>query len=413
MPLLLPTTELQPGHRLYEPIIENGRIMVPAGRRLSRDEIDSLLRRDPDRTLLIDDPALDGLAAFEDDSHERAVAATVRRKIALAMGNVQHRLVRRTGGQNIGFRALKRAVREMMSYLTDNPVSAALVDGEPDGEHYLCDHIGSVFYLSMVLASAVRDYIAGERRKQTAARELSPRIAYGLRPLGQGVVFMDLGMFPLQALFTKEEPLTDEECQQVLEHPLVALDMLPEHTDPTTRMIVRTHHENYDGSGYPIGIGPDRLHVFTRIVRIADSYDAAISRRVYKEAKSPARALWEMSVGPYRRFYDPVLMGVFARLVQPFPVGARLRLDDGRWAVLVRYNRRNPFSPTVLIAFDAEGRRLPKEQVEGPIRLDRRPDLRLASYAGEDLSFIYEPEPDLDGVPIRQTFQSLYESVVP
>lgn len=399
--------------RLYEPVIENGRVMLLAGRRLSRDEIDSLVRRDPDLTLLIDDPILDELVAFEDDSHERAVAATVQGKIALAMGNVQHRLARRTDAQNVNFRALKRAVREVMSYLTDNPVSAALLAGEPDGEHYLCDHIGNVFYLSMVLASAVRDYVAGERRKQTAARELSPRIAYGLRPLGQGVVFMDLGMFSLQALFGKEEPLTDEECQRVLEHPLIALEMLPEHTDPTTRMIVRTHHENYDGSGYPIGIGPERLHVFTRIVRIADSYDAAISRRVYKEAKSPARALWEMSVGPYRRFYDPVLMSVFARLVQPFPVGAKLRLGDGRGAVLVRYNRRNPFSPTVLIAFDTAGRRLPKEQMEGPIRLDRRPDLRLTSYAGEDLSFIYEPEPDLDGVPIRQTFQSLYESVVP
>ena len=78
-----------------------------------------------------------------------------------------------------------------------------------------------------------------------------------------------------------------------------------------------------DGSGYPDGLGGDQLHVFTRIVRIADAFDAATSTSVYKEAKSPVRVLWEISTGPYARFYDPALVRTLTKLVQPFPIGAR------------------------------------------------------------------------------------------
>lgn len=413
MPLLLLPAELEPGMRLYESIARNGRVMLPGGRRLALDDIDSLRNRYPDRVVRIEDPVLDELVAFEDDSHERAVAEEARGTIACAFDSIRPRLVGPEDARKVNFRLLKRAVREVMTYLRDNPISMILPGRDPDCSDYISEHIGSVFYMSMVLAAAARDYVANERRKQTAARELSPRIAYGLRSLGYGIVFMDLGMFALQHLSSKEEPLTEQECQAVLEHPLKALELLPGTTDSTTKMIVRTHHENYDGSGYPIGIGPERLHVLTRIVRIADSFDAAMSRHVYKQAKSPARALWEMNVGPYRRFYDPDLMKIFACLVQPFPIGAKLRLSDGRYAVLVRYNRRNPFNPTLITAFDVDGRRLPEAKLDGPYRLDRRPNLRLASYADEDLSFIYDPEPDLEGVPIRETFHSLYESVVP
>jgi hypothetical protein len=413
MPLLLLPAELEPGMRLFEAILRKGRVMVPGGRRLSRDDIGALRCRYPHRAVRIEDPVLDELIAFEDDSHERTVAGVVRRTIASALDAIRPDALNRETERALNLRPLKRAVREAMAYLRDNPVTTALPGRDPDRSCPLSEHIGNVFYLSLVLGIAARDFVAAERRTHTAARDLSPHIAYGLRSMGLGVAFMDLGMFALEHLAHKEEPLTKEECQAVLEHPLTSLQMLPANTDPTARMIVRSHHENYDGSGYPIGIGPERLHVLARIVRIADSFDAATSRHVYREAKSPARALWEMNVGPYRRFYDPRLMKEFARLVQPFPVGTKLRLSDGRFAVLVRYNRRHPFNPSLVTAFDRDGRRLPESELDGPYRLDRRPHLRLASCAGEDLSFIYDPEPDLDGVPVRETFRSLYEAVVP
>ena len=65
------------------------------------------------------------------------------------------------------------------------------------------------------------------------------------------------------------------------------------------KMVVRWHHENFDGSGYPDRKPGSSLHVFVRIARICDAFDAATSEKFYKQAKSPVRALWEMTFGPY------------------------------------------------------------------------------------------------------------------
>jgi hypothetical protein len=100
------------------------------------------------------------------------------------------------------------------------------------------------------------------------------------------------------------------------------------------------------------------------------------------------RALWEMSAGPYRKYYDPVLMKVFLSIIQPFPIGAKLKLQDGRQAVVVRYNRKMPFAPTVVVAFDENGERLPTEKLVGPINVGEGNDLRLQSFGAEDLTYL-------------------------
>jgi len=220
-------------------------------------------------------------------------------------------------------------------------------------------------------------------------------------------------MLPLRELYGADGSLTPLDRKRVCEHPLSGAAMLPDSASVLVRAVIKTHHENCDGSGYPRGISGKRLHVFARILRIADAYDAATSRHVYKQAKSPARVLWEMTVGPYSRFYDPVLISVFARLVQPFPIGTKLRLTDGRYAVVVRYNRNNPYAPHVVIAFGRDNKPLPADQLVGPFGLSERPDLRIVSHGDEDMAYIYRgnfgQSPPLD----PGKFSSLYEAMYP
>jgi hypothetical protein len=220
-------------------------------------------------------------------------------------------------------------------------------------------------------------------------------------------------MIPLRHLFTNNAPLTDEDKRAIREHPSVGADMLPAEFSPVARAVVRTHHENFDGSGYPDGMEGESIHVFSRIVRIADAFDAATASYVYKQAKSPARSIWEMSAGPYSRFYDPVLMKVIAGLIQPFPVGARLELSDGRSAVVVQYNRKQPFKPTVVIATDAKGGRLSKAELEEPFCLAERDDLQIGSFEGEDLSYLYDSAFMAEISSFSNDFSTIFEAVFP
>jgi len=399
--------------RLVDPLRRGGRTLLSAGKQLTHAEIESLRARFPELMVEIADPILDQIAEFEDTRKESTVAETAVKKIARAMSEVQERYSSRTSLRHVHFAKLYQAVKEVLRYLEENPVSAAFLVRTLEDSSYLARHTGNVFYLSILLGSTVREYVLRERVREINAHGVSRQSLLDLTPLGLGAVFMDIGMLPLQALYYWDRALTPEERQQVRGHPDAGADMLPETTSVLARAIVKTHHENFDSSGYPRGIPGNRLHVFTRIVRIADAFDAATSTHVYKRAKSPARALWEVTEGPYRRFYDPVLTKMFARLIQPFPIGAKLRLADGRYAVVVRYNRVNPFQPHIIIAFDRDNQRLSNARLDGPFGLHERPNLRIACFGDEDLSYIHKSSLDQPDAFRPKEFTTLFEAVYP
>ncbi len=395
MPLLVHCSEIQPGMRLAEHFVYATRIMLVAGRELTRDDVHLLHVKYPDVTLRVSDPVLDTIAPFEDDTREREIAKNTAGKISRTMVEVQERFNNRSDLATLDFNAIRRAVSSVMEYLKDNPVSAALLSRSLDVNSYLADRSGQVFYLCLVLGAAVRDYVMRERMRQTASSNLPPRVAMDLTPLGLGSMFIDVGMFPFQHLFESGAKLTSEDRQAIHDHPITGADLLPDDLPPGVKMIVRTHHENYDGSGYPAGVDSSHQHVFTRIVRLCDAYEAATAQKVYAKAKSPARVLWEMTMGPYRNCYDPVLTKVFGSLIQPFPIGAKLKLNDGTSAVIVRYNRKIPFHPHVIVAFDDKGERIPKEQLKPTFILGEEGPQRMSAFGDEKLDYLNDmPTPE-------------------
>lgn len=414
MPLLVAAQDLQPSMRLAEAFLWRGRMMLPGGKRLDEADVRVVREKFPNICLRIADPVLDGLTEFEDDRHERQVADTVRQKISGCMHEVQERIANHAALTSLNFAQTTRAAHDIIEYLKANPVSAALLDRSTHADNPLAEHTGTTFYLTMVLGAAVRDYVGQERRRQTRASSLSADVAMNLLPLGLGAMFMDIGMFPLQHVYAPGYVLTDADRAAIRDHCRAGAEMLPDNLPTGVKMVVRTHHENYDGTGYPAGTPGEKLHVFTRIVRICDAYAAATSQRATRGAKTTPRAIWEMSSGPFRRCYDPSLIRVFASLIQPFPVGARLKLSDGRGAVVVRYNRVNPFRPRVIVAFDEKGERLGEGKLKGPLELGDGNDLRVASYAGEDLSYLYA-EGDPPDLPYREPgqFATLLEAAYP
>ncbi|HEV7299271.1 MAG TPA: HD domain-containing phosphohydrolase [Tepidisphaeraceae bacterium] len=415
MPLLMHCSDVQPQMRLAEAFRWQGRTMLPGGKMLTPDDIDTLRRRYPDVTLKIGDPVLDAMVNFEDDSRDREVAATAQAQVASTLADVQDRFASRTSIASVNYNAIRDAAASVIDYLKANPVSAALLRRQNTPDNYLSDHSGSVFYLSIVLGSAIREYVTAERRRQTSAGNLSNSLAMDLTPLGLGAMLMDIAMFSLPQVFKPNYVLTDDDRQLIREHPVAGAEMLPDSLPAGVKMIARCHHENYDGTGYPDAMPGLNLHVFVRIVRICDAFVAVTSDRVHRRSKTPARAMWEMLRGPTARHYDPVLMKVFHSLIQPFPIGGKIRLSDGRYGVVVRYNRRDSFRPQMVIAFDAKGERVPTESLTAPFYPGEGPEssLKLASFAGEDLSYLdtatpAEPLAETDWDTITTPLEACY-----
>ncbi|MBL4701090.1 MAG: HD domain-containing protein [Phycisphaeraceae bacterium] len=413
MPLVLRTDELQEGMRLGDSLMFNGLVMLPAGKILTARDIAAVRRRFPNVGLTVGDPVLDEVIDFEDDKAERTIAKEAQKKIVKAMEHVKDRFNNRTDASKINFKGMADSVNDVMQYIRDNPVSSALISRSLDSDGYLSEHTGNVFYLSLVLGNAVKDYVIKERTRQTAARDLTADHAMDLKPLGLGAMFMDLGMYPIRSIFEKEGELSAEEKEMVYDHPNVGAEMLPDSISATARMIVRTHHENYDGNGYPRGIPSEKLHIFSRIVRICDSYDAATADRVFQKAKTPAKALWEMSLGSYRQFYDPLLMKVFRGMIQPFPIGSKLMLNDGRYAIVVKYNNQDAFDPFVIVAFDQQNKRIPVEQLTKPFNISSKPGLRFTRFGNEPLAYLYSTSGKTPAASRGQYPKTAFQASVP
>ena len=79
--------------------------------------------------------------------------------------------------------------------------------------------------------------------------------------------------------------------------------------------IARWHHENFDGTGYPDGLKGEAIPISARIVRLADTYDALVSKRRYKSAWSDQQA-YNQIVNHSGTYFDPLVVEAFKRLFE-------------------------------------------------------------------------------------------------
>src|SRR5206468_7682299 len=111
-------------------------------------------------------------------------------------------------------------------------------------------------------------------------------------------------LVPAEVL-NKPGKLTDEEWALVRRHPAAGVELLADIEFPwDVRPIVQSHHERWDGAGYPHGLAGAAIPLTARVVCIADVYDALTSRRSYKEPFTHEKAMEVMRLDRGRAF-DP------------------------------------------------------------------------------------------------------------
>ncbi len=414
MPILVDINDIEPGMCLATNIVNNYSVLLPHGHTLRERDVATLQRILPSQMIQVIDPVLDQVVEFEDQSRPREISRKVRKHVGSLMEKVSNDLRNGVSLKSENISGIQNAVDEMLTYIQENPVTLALIEKTVGNNSYLQEHSSNVFYLSLVIGNTIRNYIKQERERLSAAQSI--RNAMNLTPLAMAAMLHDVGMFPLEKLYQKEGPLTEEEKDQVRRHPDAGAEMLPDSIEPMVRLIIRTHHENTNGTGYPQGLPGDKINIFAKIVRVADAYASAISDLPYREGKTSAQALFEMIYGSYRPYYDPVILKVLSSIVPPLPVGAKLKLENGKWAVVLKQNKKNTFKPIVIVAFDEFGDPIPKDQLESPRPMSSEKSLRVKSFGSQDISFLNDmpQKPELDGIEIaRVNYEAIQDFIFP
>ncbi|MCG3173283.1 MAG: hypothetical protein GMKNLPBB_01461 [Myxococcota bacterium] len=163
--------------------------------------------------------------------------------------------------------------------------------------------------------------------------------------LGISALFHDYGklFIPLRIL-NKSTKFTDEEWEIMKSHPLLAVRLLYnlKGVSPSSikrLLVAMQHHINYNATGYPAFRVPQKLHLYSRIVSIADTYDAMTTRRCYQEPFAPDFVL-KYLLSEAGRKYDPILIKAFINTLGIWPVGSCVELNTGHIAVVCKTNPR-------------------------------------------------------------------------
>lgn len=126
----------------------------------------------------------------------------------------------------------------------------------------------------------------------------------------------DIGKLAInENILNKRERLTDEEWHVIREHPAIGGEILkPALLDEEVMSVVRSHHERYDGTGYPDKIGGDRINLLAQIISVADTYDAMISPRSYRNTLSKDQAVAELKKYSGAQF-NPKIVEAFLKII--------------------------------------------------------------------------------------------------
>ena len=176
-------------------------------------------------------------------------------------------------------------------------VAVSLIDDET-GRH--CFRVGRLAYLMAVRLGL------GEDRADLI--EMAARMH-------------DIGKIGINhQILLKPSMLTEAERIIIRKHPAIGAEMLSKSTHPGAKLaatVALTHHEWWDGTGYPNGLRHEAIPIETRIVALADVYDVLTTGRPYKQAWPHQMAIDELRFMGGRQF-DPVLAGVFVELVDDY-----------------------------------------------------------------------------------------------
>jgi len=178
------------------------------------------------------------------------------------------------------------------------------------------------FAASMVRALDARDaYTAGHSAavavySRDIARELS-MADHEVELVHLTGLVHDIGKIGVRAeVLEKTSALNDDEWAEMRRHSEIGASILVEVEDyQDVAAIVRSHHERFDGAGYPDGLARDEIPLLARIIAVADAYNAMTTKRPYRDAMTPDVAIEQLLNGRGSQFQGD-LVDAFVRVLE-------------------------------------------------------------------------------------------------
>ena len=276
----------------------------------------------------------------DEEQQKQGAKRTYERSLAVTKDLIGSTRMGRVGN----VRKVKRAVQNIIDQILSNEITLVGMTNLRDYDDYTFTHSLNVCIFSLAIAKRL-----GFTRRQ-------------LFELGMAALCHDIGKgrIPLETL-NKPGKFTPTEWSALQSHTYrgaLCLFQLREYGEIPYRSMIAAyeHHMKTDLTGYPKSVRHRRMSFFSRIVAMADAFDAATSARVYQKRITPDQVLREFLNEPERGF-DAVLVKALTNLLGIYPVGTCVILDSRELAIVHAANSDAALihRPTVRVICTAEG----------------------------------------------------------
>lgn len=295
-----------------------------------------------DKMSSVDCIRLEKIKVFANDE-SLDIRKTVKKNYFRAVSFTKEVMKQIKMGEKVNIKKSKR----MMASLVDNIIEQEQIilgmTAMKDYDEYTFRHSLNVSILSAALGLQL-----GFNRKK-------------LVDLGIVALFHDIGKMKVSdEILNKPTNLNDDEWKIIKMHPVWGISSVLKMRgldDLTMRTAIAAfeHHMHYNLQGYPKLRVPLNQELFSRIISIADQYDAITSSRVYsRQAMAPDEALRVMMEGSGSTL-DPLLLKYFINIVGVYPVGTVVMLDTNELGLVFENNKQSLTRPRVMIITDSKG----------------------------------------------------------
>lgn len=170
-----------------------------------------------------------------------------------------------------------------------------------------------------------------------------------LKELTMTALLIDIGKMKVSAeVMNKKHSLTDEEYEEVKKHVVYSFEAIKRFSFLSERVLtgILYHHERMDGSGYPKGLKGEEIPYFSRIIAIADVYNAMTSRRPHRDKMTPFEVIKILET-EYPEKLDPSILYLFLNRIGTLFIGQQVLLEDGRKGEIIFVPKNQIYRPMV------------------------------------------------------------------
>ncbi|MEW6215677.1 MAG: HD-GYP domain-containing protein, partial [Nitrospirota bacterium] len=286
----------------------------------------------------------------EDEEVDTSARKMIKKTYFNAVSYARGVITKIGSGEKVNIKKAKRLVEAMVDRLLEEEQLLLSMTMIKDYDEYTYYHLVNVSIFSIALGQRL-----GLSKKS-------------LTELGLTALFHDIGKMEIpHEVLNKPTSLTDDEWMLMKRHPVSGIRAILrlrgfDNTSIRSAIVAFEHHINCDFSGYPEVRKYTELDLYSKIVSIADHYDAMTSSRVYSRIPvSPDKAV-SIMIERAGAQLDPLLLKFFINMVGIFPVGTLVMLDTKELGLVYESNAVLVDRPRVLIIIDSNGRR-----VQGPV----------------------------------------------